>query len=264
MKTTPQRDTNVFKPENYPLQTFSEEAWQFFTQLCEELEIELTPKCRTIFEKIYSHLLGVNEWMNLTRITADKEYLKLHILDSLTALDFVDEFTNGGDIVVDLGSGGGYPGLPLMTLLPSLRWVLVDSRQKKVNFLKAAIPLTECRLATAESFRGNEVAKACPELAGQAAVVISRAVGRVDDLLDEAAPILKPGGVFIVLKGPAYIEDERHAVEDVAESKGFDLTLDYEVRLEENDPPRHIVVLTRLETQEEHLPPKSKPKKKKK
>lgn len=257
-----QRDTEVFDPQRYPCLHFQDSSWQYFLTLCEELEIEGVEEKREIFEKIYSHLLGVNEWMNLTRITEDKDYLKLHILDSLTALDFVDEFTNGGDIVVDLGSGGGYPGLPLMTLLPSLRWVLVDSRQKKVNFLKAAIPLTECKLATAVAFRGNEVARAYPEIAGKATVVISRAVGRVDDLLAEAAPILRPGGVFIVLKGPAYVEEERKAVEDKAEDKGFDLTLDYEVRLEENDPPRYIVVLTRLEDPPEKARGSKKGKKK--
>jgi 16S rRNA (guanine527-N7)-methyltransferase len=243
---TPPRDPDAFKPDRYPLLRFDDAAWAWFAETCEINEIKLDSGKREILEKLYSHLVGVNEWMNLTRITGAQEYLKLHVFDSLTALDFVDEFSNPGDLCVDLGSGGGYPGLPLMTWLPNRRWVLVDSHQKKVNFLKEAIPLTGCPNATAIAFRGKEAAATCPEVAGQAAVVLARAVGRVDELLEEVAPILRMGGFFIVLKGPAYAEEERRAVQDCADSKGFDVMLEHEVQLEPQDPARFIIVLTKV------------------
>lgn len=240
-------DPEMLSPGRYPVLPFPDADWDWFVASCEGLEIPLVEDARQRLVAIYSHLAGVNEWMNLTRISGPRDYLKWHVLDSLTALDSVEEFSDPGDLCIDLGSGGGYPGLPLMTWLPDRRWALVDSRQKKVAFLNAAIPLTGCREAHAYAFRGNEAASACPALAGRARLVLARAVGPVEELMDEVFPLLEAGGVFVAMKGPAYTEEEQRAVALAAPNKGFDVTLEFESHLEPDDPPRFIILLTKTQ-----------------
>ena len=123
---------NDFSPEKYPLLTFGEEAWQWFAAACADMEIPLDDGKKAALERIYSHLLGVNEWLNLTRHVSQLDFLKYHVFDSLTILNLVSVYTESGDIVLDLGSGGGYPGLPLALWLPDRRWRLVDSRAKNM------------------------------------------------------------------------------------------------------------------------------------
>ena len=101
-----------------PRLTFPEDAWEWFKTACADIELPLDDTKRPILEALYSHLVHVNETLNLTRITSPLDYLKFHVFDSLTVENLVAAYTKPDDIVVDLGSGGGYPGLPLMTWLP--------------------------------------------------------------------------------------------------------------------------------------------------
>jgi 16S rRNA (guanine527-N7)-methyltransferase len=235
-------DPERFHPDRYAQQKFPDDAWAWFAGVCKEMEIPLGEKQRNRMEALYSHLIGVNEWMNLTRITDPLEYLKFHMLDSLTVLPDVMGLTGEGDICVDLGSGGGYPGLPLMLFLPDRKWVLVDSRKKKVAFLAEAVKLTGCANAEARAFRGNEAAAVAPDIAGRTAIVLARAVGPAPKIMIEAAPILKMGGHLLVLKGPAYDRDERKEVQRSAGSLGFEQVDELAIHLDENDPERLILV----------------------
>jgi 16S rRNA (guanine527-N7)-methyltransferase len=227
------------------MRRFPEDAWAWFAGVCEEMGRPVDAERRRSLERLYSHLVGVNAWMNLTRITAPRDYLKFHVLDSLTILPDVEAATRAGDTCVDLGSGGGYPGCPLMLWLPDRKWVLVDSRRKKAAFLAQAVKLTGCRAAEARAFRGNEAASAAPDLAGRSALVVARAVGSVSKLMPEAAPLLVYGGRLIVMKGPAYDDAERDAVRASARSHGFEQVDEVAVRLEEGDPERLIIVFVR-------------------
>ena len=121
--------------ENVPRLSFPDDAWEWFANACRDIELPLDDAKRPVLEALYSHLLFVNESLNLTRIVTPLDYLKFHVFDSLTIENLVAAYTKPDDIVVDLGSGGGYPGLPLMTWLPDRRWALVDSRPHKVEFL---------------------------------------------------------------------------------------------------------------------------------
>lgn len=231
--------------EKYPALTFSDAAWAWFVQACEEMEITVSPKKRAQVEALYSHLLHVNARMNLTRITEPMDYLKFHLLDSLTVLPDVEKLTRAGHICIDLGSGGGYPGLPLILWLPDRKWVLVDSRQKKVTFLTDAIKLTGCANASARAFRGREAQAAAPDLAGRCAVVLARAVGRAAKLMLEAAPLLKRGGHLIALKGPSYDREERRETARTCGDLGYEQVDELAIRHEEGDPERLIIILAK-------------------
>ncbi len=244
---TPDAGRDDFHPANYPLVTFPDDAWQWFAKACADLEIPVHESRRATVEALYSHLVGVNAWLNLTRLTAPADYLKFHVFDSLTVLNLIAAFTRPGDTVVDLGSGGGYPGLPLMTWLPDRHWVLVDSRAKKTAFLKEAVKLTPCPTAEAFAFRGREAASACPALHHHCQVVVARAVGQADELLVDAEALLDLNGVLILLKGQSYAGDEQHRFHHAIEHGGFSLMEEQTIALDENDPDRWVVTAMKSE-----------------
>jgi 16S rRNA (guanine527-N7)-methyltransferase len=240
-----ERSDDVFRADQYPLLPFDEADWQWFEDACSDLEIPVDAGKRQTVTALYSHLVGVNGTVNLTRITQPLDYLKFHVLDSLTVLPLVESLSETGDTCVDLGSGGGYPGLPLMTWCPERDWVLVDSKHKKVLFLNEAVKLTPCVRARALALRGREVAAHEPGLVGRGALVLARAVGSGEKILPDAAPFLRRGGFVILLKGPGYDRDERRRVKSACREAGFEYVDEPTVALDEADPERRIVLLSR-------------------
>jgi len=240
-----EHDPKAFLPERYPRLHFSEEAWQWFLHATQDIEIAVEDEKKDTLEQLYSHLVGVNQWLNLTRLTTDIDYLKFHVFDSLTVLSLIEEMTTEEDIILDLGSGGGYPGLPLMLWLPDRHFVLVDSRRKKVDFLQETLKLTPCTHAQAYAFRGREVAATHPELQHQCSIVTARAVGRGADSLADASELLALGGVFILLKGPNYLSEESAEFEKACKKFGFDLIEQLPIALDNDDPNRYIILAVR-------------------
>ncbi|MBT7162125.1 MAG: hypothetical protein HN849_25895 [Victivallales bacterium] len=238
-------DPALLAPERYPATPFPAEDWTWFEAACAEFEVAVSDAQRMVLEGLYSHLVGVNEWLNLTRLTGVRDYLKFHVLDSLTALETVAEMTEPGDFCLDLGSGGGYPGLPMATWLPDRRWRLVDSRQKKVAFMQSALPLTGCADVEACAFRGREVARFQPDLAEACRLVLARAVGRADSLLPDLKALLAMNGFALLLKGPRFEADERQDLENACPAFGLELVCEQTVTLDPDDPERFLVLLAK-------------------
>ncbi|MCR4573707.1 MAG: class I SAM-dependent methyltransferase [Lentisphaeria bacterium] len=230
-----------------PRLTFPEDAWEWFKTACSDIELPLDDTKRPILEALYSHLVHVNETLNLTRITSPLDYLKFHVFDSLTIENLVAAYTKPDDIVVDLGSGGGYPGLPLMTWLPDRHWALVDSRPHKVDFLNETLKLTPAaENAHAFAFRGREAASQAPKLFQNCKLVIARAVGRGAELLQDVTALLDVNGIFILMKGPAYPQNEQPEFLRALPAANFDLLEEQNIALDETDPDRWVIVTTKL------------------
>lgn len=235
-----------FSPADNPPRPFPDEDWAWFVEGCEGLAIPGAAARRAVLEALYGHLCGVNRWLNLTTIIAPREYLKLHILDSLALLgDPRLKHLAAGSPCVDLGSGGGYPGLPLAAWLPAVPWVLIDARKKKAEFLAAACTLTGNPLATARHLRGGEVSNRVPDLWRKCQLVTCRAMGQTAEVLAEAADLVRPHGHVAVYKGPAFAGEERAAAEAAEKRFGYRLVGERGVVLAEGDPERVMLVYQR-------------------
>ena len=154
-------------PVHHPPRPFPDEAWDWFAARCDALGIAGCQERRARLEALYGHLVGVNRWLNLTTITEPREYLKYHVLDSLTLeVDSRLRHLSEGAPCVDLGSGGGYPGLPLALWHPQVPWVLVDARRKKAEFLAAAAKLASAR-AWRQACAWQHLRAQCPRALSQ-------------------------------------------------------------------------------------------------
>jgi 16S rRNA (guanine527-N7)-methyltransferase len=144
-------------------------------------------------------LLEANKAFNLTAIEEPGEAWTRHILDSLTLLSLLSELPEWSR-VIDVGSGGGLPGVPLAIVMPHLRFTLLEATGKKVEFLKAVVRLLG--LANVEVVSGRA------ERLGQEAghrerydAVVARAVGRLATLAELTVPLAKVGGQVLLIKG---------------------------------------------------------------
>lgn len=173
-------------------------------QWCESAGLEVSDGLLSDLVRYLDELLTVNQTLNLTRITDRDAAVRLHILDSLTALPEVLAAPAGS--LCDIGTGGGFPGLPLAAGT-SRRAVLLDSVGKKALAVERILqsgPWKDAIRATAG--RAEQHARDFPSAY---AVVTARAVAPLASLVELASPLLSPGGVLIALKGsPAALERE--------------------------------------------------------
>ena len=162
-------------------------------------------------------LLRWNQSINLTAITARDEALVKHLVDSLTLLPYL----RGDETLLDMGSGGGLPGLALKIVLPALNLTSVDAVAKKISFQKHAIRTFALTGAVARHGRLEDLGRE-PALAGHFDLVVARAFASLPDCLRLARPFLLPGGRLIAMKGPEG-EKEVLAAEKTFTSAGFSL-----------------------------------------
>lgn len=151
-------------------------------------------------ERFSSLLLEKNQVMNLTAITEPDAVAQLHLLDSAALLPFVDLT---GKTVVDVGTGAGFPGLPLKIAQPDISLTLLDSLDKRVRFLGDVCAATGLTDVTCLHTRAEEA----PELRGQFDAAVSRAVARLYLLCELCLPFVRTGGVFLAMKGPDCAEE---------------------------------------------------------
>ncbi len=160
-----------------------------------ENSINLSCEQEKSFEKYYRLLLEWNQKFNLTSITQEDEIIIKHFLDSVKSSNLIPQ----NSYVLDLGSGAGFPGIPLKILRPDLKFVLIDSVNKKVTFLQEVIKELKLTNTIAIHTRAEDLAHK-PEYREKFDIVVSRAVCRLNTLLEYCVPFLKIGGKLIAYK----------------------------------------------------------------
>ena len=156
-------------------------------------------------QNLYKYMLLMLEWnknVNLTAITEEKEIIYKHFIDSLS----VNKYLTNKEKIMDIGTGAGFPGIPLKIFNEDLNFILVDSLNKRINFLeevKNELNLNKLELVHA---RAEELAKN-KNYRENMDIVVSRAVARLRILAEYMLPFVKKNGICICMKGPN-IEEE--------------------------------------------------------
>lgn len=205
------------------------------------------------FERYTELLLEWNQRFNLTRITEPDEIAVKHYLDSLSVLKYVR--IRGGSSLIDIGTGAGFPGIPLKIAVPTLRLTLLDSVRKRLTFLEAVVQelgLTDVRIVhgRAEDYGQDRAFRAKYDFAA------SRAVARLSVLCELCMPFCRTGGKFIAYKGP-------EADEEIAEASkairvlGGKLEAVYRFTLPGGDLQRSLVIVGKTEQTPKAYPRKA-------
>lgn len=164
------------------------------------------------FDRYAYMLVEKNKQVNLTAITDPEGILNKHFLDSILPLSELD--LPIGAKVIDVGTGAGFPGIPMKLLRPDLDLILLDSLQKRVMVLEGFCK--ELGLTDVCCLHGRAEEAGRGELRETFDLVTSRAVARMNKLCEYCLPLVKPGGVFAALKGPTAAEENDEAARAVS------------------------------------------------
>ncbi|MBQ1808279.1 MAG: 16S rRNA (guanine(527)-N(7))-methyltransferase RsmG [Selenomonas sp.] len=206
-----------------------------------EYGINLTETQIAQYNRYFELLIEWNEKINLTAITAPKDVAIKHIIDSITAYDAA--LFQAGTTVIDVGTGAGFPGLPLKIFCPEIKLTLMDSLNKRIKFLQTVVEElglkdVECVHARAEEGARNKKYRESFDIA------VSRAVARLPILCEYCLPFVKKGGHFIALKGMQYNDEAEEAVKAI-KVMGGSRTEIRPVKLPEIDDKRAVIIINK-------------------
>lgn len=212
------------------------------------------------FEKFRQMMLETNKFLNLTSITEEEEVNYKHFLDSLLPLVKVEMKQDAS--LIDIGTGGGFPGMPIKFYRDDLKITLLDSLNKRIKFLKNTI--SEMNINNIEAIHGRaEELGRTKSYREQYDYGISRAVSRLNTLVEYSLPFIKVGGSFISMKGPSGKEETEEA-QNAIKTLGGEITDIISYNLDYENSDRTLIVIKKVSPTPRKYPrgggkPKNKP-----
>ncbi len=184
-----------------------------FLEDLKKFDIVLTEKQIQQFMTYYELLIEWNSFMNLTAITEFDEVIKKHFIDSVSLVNALPDIKDKEYTLIDVGTGAGFPGIPLKIVFPNLKIVLLDSLNKRVSFLNEVIQRLELTEIRAVHGRAEDLAK--KEYREYFDLCVSRAVANLATLSEYCLPFVKVGGNFISYKSEKITEEFDNAKEAI-------------------------------------------------
>ena len=220
---------------------------------CRELGITLDEIQKKQFTDFYEYLVEKNKVMNLTGITEFQEVLVKHFLDSLACVKAVDMMRIKR--IMDIGTGAGFPGVPLKIAFPHLEACLLDSLKKRVNFLEETFQMLKLENITAIHGRAEEYAKN-KQYRETYDLCVSRAVSNLATLSEYCLPYVKTGGYFISYKSGTVQEEVEQAQKAVKILGGKIQDVVY-FQLPDSEIQRSLVVIEKIKATPGRYPRKA-------
>jgi 16S rRNA (guanine527-N7)-methyltransferase len=221
------------------MQIGSREWQNFITDGARQLGVEIDAGITTQFSIHASELIKWNRKLNLTSITHPEDLAVKHFLDSLAPAHFIPDNAR----MLDIGSGGGFPGIPLKILNPSLKVMLIDGTRRKVNFLKHALRILKLESIEAHQIRAENLHED-PAYASLFDVIISRALSPLKLFVKMALPVLAQQGIIMAMKGEVNPEELNAVDLDGLEDRYHLEVKNY--RLHSIEAPRSLVIIRHL------------------
>lgn len=220
-------------------------------QKLNEFDIEINEEQIKSFEKYMNLLLEWNEKINLTAITQPEEVKLKHFVDSLTVLKYI----NDDDKVIDIGTGAGFPGIPLKIMKKNAKITLLDSLNKRINFLNIVIETLNLSNIQAIHGRAEEIARN-KLYREKYDVAVSRAVANLSTLTEYMLPFVKVGGKCICMKG-ANVNEELKKAKNAIKELGGEVERVDNFYLSDNDNERNIIVIKKIKETKSKYPRKA-------
>ena len=220
-------------------------------KISKQINIDLNEMQLNQFKKYMDLLLEWNEKINLTAITEENEIILKHFIDSMTLLEYIEDNAS----IVDVGTGAGFPGIPISIVRDDTKVTLVDSLNKRINFLEDVISKIELKNikaihSRAEDFGRNKQSRESFDIS------VSRAVANLSVLVEYLLPLVKVGGKCICMKGSEVEEEITEAKFAIKELGGKIESID-EFCLPGTDIKRNIIVIKKDKETPNRYPRKS-------
>jgi len=217
----------------------------------ENLKLELTEKQIEQFLKYYEMLIEKNKVMNLTAITEYDEVIEKHFLDSISLCQVYD--LSKSVKILDMGTGAGFPGVPLKIAFPKIEITLADSLNKRIKFLDEVVEELGLEKVTTVHARAEELARN-KEQRESYDLVVSRAVANLSTLGEYCIPFVKMGGIFISYKS-GEVDEEVNVASKAIKILGGQIKEVYKFDL--SDQKRSFVTIEKIKTTPKTYPRKA-------
>ncbi|MEH2452285.1 16S rRNA (guanine(527)-N(7))-methyltransferase RsmG [Nostoc sp.] len=217
------------------------EIWQ------QTLNWEPTTQQQAQFQRLYELILEGNRQLNLTRITDPQEFWEKHLWDSLRGIapqgQFIPSLQKGA-FVIDIGTGAGFPGIPVIITAPNCQITLMDSTQKKITFIEKI--LTELALTNTKTLvgRSEEIGQQ-PQHRQAYDIALIRAVGTASVCAEYALPLLKQSGLAVIYRGN-WTEEETTVLQNAVNQLGGVIELIEKFTTPLSDSIRHCLYVRKV------------------